>query len=274
MLIILIFLSLFFPTTNIFLQISILRKYKKVQYNSDYFREILTYSPSEVFYIYNKNFSNKMEYNYFPAMKFKDLFLINLLKMHLLNYIDIDFSDKNNFKVIKKDIMILDEEYAAINNYIFSSITSDKEITLYEIYRHIGDYYNNTFFKNWEELIQKKIRSRGYYDGNFITFHQEQIKKLYKINIPIIVILNLIIFFFSFRMGLLMLVLFPAFLFCGYQESKYHKVISDKGIYEYRKIMALKKFLEDFSVMENKTPEYTKLLEDYIIYAHIFNLTK
>ena len=43
-------------------------------------------------------------------------------------------------------------------------------------------------------------------------------------------------------------------------------------IYEYKKIKALKKFLTDFTIIEERPPEYVKLLEDYIVYASIFDL--
>ena len=46
-------LGLVFPSANIFFHLAILKKYKKVQYESEYYRDMLTYSPSEIFYIYN-----------------------------------------------------------------------------------------------------------------------------------------------------------------------------------------------------------------------------
>lgn len=275
LLIVLIFLHLFFPTANVFLHIAILKKYKKVQYNADYFRDILSYSPSEIFYIYNhRNIIHRLIDFRFPLLKFKKLFLINLLKMDLLNYIDIDFKDKNNFTIIKKDVIFFDKEYKLIYDFIFTEITQKKEITLYEIYKYIDENYQNKFFTKWYQLIQSKLNKRGYYEGNFITFHEDKIRNLYKINIPIIIILNIVLFFFSFKFAVLMIFVFSGFLFFGYEESKYHKIVSDSGIYEYRKIKALKRFLKDFSVMNERTPEYTKLLEDYVIYANIFNLTK
>lgn len=272
--IILLFLSLFFPSANIFFHIGIQKKYKRINYEAEYFRNILSYSPSEIYYIYNKNFGVKNKFGIFKMYKFRKLFLINLLKMDLLGYINIDFTDKNNFKITKKDVIILDEEYKFINDYIFGCITSNNEISLYEIYDYINEHYKETVFKNWDEFIQKKIRRRGFYDGNFITFYGDKIKSYYKITIPIIAIINLFVIVIAFNFGIALIFVFALFLICGYYETKNIKVISDVGIYEYRKMIALKKFLKDFSIIDERGPEYSQILEDYIVYASIFNMLK
>lgn len=272
--IIYLFLSLFFPRVNIFFQIGIHKKYKRVRYESEYFRNILTYSPSEIFYIYNKNFKLKNKFGIFKMSKFRKLFLINLLKMELLGYINIDFTDKCNFKIIKKDVLILDEEYKFVNNYIFGCITTNKEITLYEIYDYINQNYKEKHFEEWDDFIQRKIRKRGFYDGNFVTFYGDKIKTFYKITIPIIVIINLFLIFIEFQVGIILIFVFTLFLVFGYYEAKNIKVISDAGVYEYRKMLALKKFLKDFSIIDERGYEYSQILEEYVVYASIFNMLK
>ncbi len=272
--IIYLWLILFFPRLNIFFILGILRKYKKVQYESEYFRDILTYSPSEIFYIYNKNFKNNIKGKLLKRCKFKKLFLINLLKMNLLGYINIDFKDKNNFKIIKKDYFILDEEYKFINEFIFNRITKNNEITLYEIYNYVDKNFEEEHFQKWDQFIEKKVVSRGFYDGNFANFYADELKKFYKISIPIAIIINLFAFIISINLGILILILFPLFLISGYYATKQIKIISDQAIYEYRKMVALKKFLKDFSIINKRTHEYTKILDDYIVYANIFNIKK
>ncbi len=270
--IIYLWLILFFPRLNIFFMLGILRKYKKVQYESEYFRDILTYSPSEIFYIYNKNFKNNIKGKLLKKCKFKKLFLINLLKMNLLGYINIDFKDKNNFKIIKKDYFILDEEYKFINEFIFNRITKNNEITLYEIYNYVDKNFEEEHFQKWDQFIEKKVVSRGFYDGNFANFYADELKKFYKISIPIAIIISLFAFIISINLGILLLI--PLFLISGYYATKQIKIISDQAIYEYRKMVALKKFLKDFSIINERPHEYTKILDDYIVYANIFNIKK
>lgn len=269
-----VFLGLFFPSANIFFQIGILKKYKKIQFESSYYRDILSYSPSEIFYIYKKNIKEQIEKVNLMDKNYEKLILINLLKMELLGYIDIDYSNRDDFHIIAKDILILDEEYSLLYNFIFNKITHEKEINLFEIYNY---FYNNsdiTFLLKWDNLIKEKIRKKGFYEGNFITFYGDKIKKYYTIVIPILIIINLILILISFKFGLIMIPIFVVFLILGYYETKSLKVVSDIGVYEYRKIMALKNFLKDFSIVKERGPEYVKLLEDYIIYANIFDMSK
>ena len=73
-------------------------------------------------------------------------------------------------------------------------------------------------------------------------------------------------------MGIMAIFVFPIFLIFGYLDSKNIKVQSNRSIYEYKKIMALKKFLKDFTIINERGPEYVEILEDYIVYAAIFDM--
>ena len=77
--------------------------------------------------------------------------------MELLGYVDIDFENKENFKIIKKDVVILEDEYKMINNYIFDNIASTNEITLYEIYDYLDRNYINNVKKKVQEVLDRKM---------------------------------------------------------------------------------------------------------------------
>ena len=76
----------------------------------------------------------------------------------------------------------------------------------------------------------------------------------------------------DYETGLGYLVLNSAYIVTGYYKSKDLKTHTSWSIYEYKKIKALKKFLKEFTLIEEKPPEYIKLLEDYIVYAAIFDM--
>jgi len=261
--------SLCIPGMSFFLLSGIKIYYKKIRYESQYFRDILSYTPSEIYYINNKGFTKKLNGQYYLTSKLKKLFLINLLKMNLLGYITIDFSNKDNFKIIKKDIIILDEEYKIIYDYIFSSVTYNSEIRLYDIYDYIDIHYNDDFFEKWDNLIKKGLIRKGFKPGNLITFYGDKMKTYYTVVIFIIVIFCL---FAPTRAKVIVLCTSPLFLIAGYFESKNIKVYSKYAIYEYKKIKAMKKFLKDFSIVRERGTEYSKVLEDYIVYASIFDM--
>lgn len=270
--VIMMIVSLFFPSANIFFQIGIMKKYARVHYESEYFRDILTYSPSEILYIYNKCFKFKNNFVTFKMKKIRKLFSINLLKMNLLGYVDIDFNNKPNFKVIRKDVIILDKEYKFIYDYIWGSITAENEIFLYDIYDYVNQNYRCQEFLKWNELILNKLKKRGYYIGDFVQFYGDKIKIFYLFTIPIAFVLNVLVALVSLKTAFFVSCLFVLFFIVGYYETKNIKVLSNIGIYEYRKIIALKRFLKHFSTFDNRGPEYSKLMEDYVVYASIFNL--
>lgn len=269
---------MFIPGMNIFFYLAVKLSYRKIRYESEYFRDILSYSPSEIYYIYHhnfdKNFFMDVEAKSSLISRFKKLFYINLLKMNLLGYVTIDFSDQKNFKIIKNDVLILEEEYQMIYNFLFSYITYHNEISLFNIYRFVEEHYDCDFFCDWDNFIKESIRERGlFYRSNFIEVYGDKIKWYYVIIVPILLLLSLFIYSNNIRIALFMFFTFLVFLICGYWVSKsVIKVYSNYTVYEYRKIKALKKFLKDFSIVEERSVEYIRVLDDYIVYASIFDM--
>lgn len=266
-------ISLLIPSANIFFHFTILRNYRKIRFESEYFRDILSYSPSEILYIYDKDYRNNKLDSYGMISKYKKMFYINLLKMNLLGYITIDFSKGNNFEIKKKDVIILDDEYKLIYDYIFTYITNDSKIMLYDINDYVEkNYKNNSFFKTWDKLVRNKLNMCGFYSTDFITAQGDDIKRYYSVVIPILIIIDLFFLITNPGMGMILLFAFPFLAVFGYLESKNMKIMSNRSIYEYKKIKALKKFLEDFTIIEERSIEYIKILEDYVVYAAIFDM--
>lgn len=214
-------LSLFIPSANIFFHFAILRNHLKIRFDAEYYRDILSYSPSEILYIYDRDYRNNKLDTYGIINKYKKMFYINLLKMYLLGYIKIDFSNGDNFEIIKNEVLILDEEYKMIYDYIFTTITKENKITLYEINNFVEEnYQNNLFFKKWHHLINKKMNMNGFYSTDFITAQGSVIKKYYIFVIICLVCLDIYFLITSFSFGVLCLFIFPLLVICGYYDSK------------------------------------------------------
>lgn len=269
-----IFISIFFISINPYTLILKRTKIRKIKYDNDYYRDILKHSPSEIFYIYNKNFVNDGKDKVWKMQKFRKLFLINLLKMDLLNYIDIDFKNKDNLLITKKDNLVLDDEYKLIYDCLFSRITWDAKIYLYDIYDFVNENIDDQFFETWENCIQNKLHKNKFYRGNIISLYGNKIKYYYLVNIPIISYIVIGNFNNSISDGFGMLWLCLGLLLIGFVEALNHKVLSEYGKLEYQKIKALEKFLKDFSKIDEKDLEYSLILEDYIVYAIIFDKIK
>ena len=71
-----ILITLIEPTSNPIFKLLILRDYKKVEFNSEYYRNILKYSPSEILFILEKGFSNEKLNSYGLINKYKTFFYI------------------------------------------------------------------------------------------------------------------------------------------------------------------------------------------------------
>ena len=266
-------LSLFIPSANIFFHFAILKRHRKIRYEVEYYRDVLVYSPSEILYIYNRNYRNNRLDSYGLIVKYQKLFYINLLKMYLLGYIKIDFSKGDNFEIIKKDVLILDKEYKMIYDYIFNVITKEQKIMLYDINNYVEENYkNDSFFKEWHKLIVKSLSMCGFYSTDFITAQGDIMKKYYIFVFVVLALLDLYLLITIPSLGVFCLFVFPLLVIVGYYESKNIRISSNRSIYEYKKIKALKKFLKDFTIIEERPPEYVKLLEDYIVYAAIFDM--
>ena len=159
--------------------------------------------------------------------------------------------------------------------YMFYLEAGENEITLYELYDFINKNINGEHFKKWDEIIQIKISRRGFVFDNFGTFYNDKIKFYYKISLIISLIL------YAFFLSILdistagaILIGLPCFFTIEYNEAKRLKVMSSSGFYEHQKIKALKKFLKHFSIIDERSPEYSQILDDYIVYANIFDLQK
>lgn len=170
-------------------------------------------------------------------------------------------------KIIKNDVIILDKEYKMVYDYIFSIITKENEIWLNDINNYVEYNYNDEFFMKWNYFINNSLSMRGFYTTDFIRFQKDAIIKYYKIVIPILILITLYLLIILPSMGIMAIFVFPIFLIFGYLDSKNIKVQSNRSIYEYKKIMALKKFLKDFTIINERGPEYVEILEDYIVYA-------
>lgn len=261
------------PTSNIFFKFLILNNSKKIHFESKYYRDILKYSPSEVLFIIEKGYSNDKLNSYGLINKYKKMFYVNVLKMYLLGYINIDFSKGKNFEIIKNDVLILDVEYKLIYDYIFNTITSSNKTMLDDINNFVEEnYQDNYFFEEWDNLIRKKLSRNGFWSTSFVDSYGKVVKKYYFVCIIILLLIDILFLIFIPQLGLAYLFVYCALGVQGYNDIKKMKLSSNWSIYEYKKVKALKRFLRDFTIIEERPPEYIKILEDYIVYAAIFDM--
>lgn len=160
-----------------------------------------------------------------------------------------------------------------------SIVYTGKDITgLTESQKYIVEYY----FKNaeafdfikWRNLVVEEAKAKGYVkEGRSINLETEEFKrKTGKIAIFIIIgviILNVL------NLELLLALLYPMMMPFGvvvlfilaYRRSNVNVELTKKGIEEQEKLVKLRKFLMDFSSLEESNEEAATIWEDYLIYA-------
>ena len=160
-----------------------------------------------------------------------------------------------------------------IYDYIFNTITKKTKIMINDINNYVEEnYQNNSFFEEWDKLVREKLTFNGFYSNDFITRHSNIVKKYYIFGSVFLLVLNFFLLINDPKTGLNHLFFYSICVVLGYYKNKNIKMFSNWSVYEYKKVKSLKKFLNDFTIIEERSPEYVKLLEDYMVYAAIFDM--
>ena len=118
-------------------------------------------------------------------------------------------------------------------------------------------------FKKVEIIVKKSQEQEGNYNKELITKYQSWAMKgaLYIFLIMISII----------AMWLLVVPAIIASIYCFKIASRYN-TLTEKGINEKEKLRGLKKYMEDFSMMKEKSVPELILWEKYLVYATVFGI--
>lgn len=177
---------------------------------------------------------------------------------------------KTNYKftLINRDNLNDTENYLV--DFLFETVGKNNEFTSNELKSYASSTKTcNTFMRTytkWKESVIKDGKSQGFYDklpGKFSSGF-------------IMLFLAFIIYFiknlFNVSAILPSTLVFAAIIFIIYIAAIKRK--SEKGIEDYTKWKAFKKFLTDFGKFDTKELPEIILWERYLVYATIFGLAK
>ena len=118
-------------------------------------------------------------------------------------------------------------------------------------------------FKKVEIIVKKSQEQEGNYNKELITKYQSWAMKgaLYIFFIMISII----------AMWILVIPSIIASIYCFKIASRYN-TLTEKGINEKEKLRGLKKYMEDFSMMKEKSVPELILWEKYLVYATVFGI--
>ena len=243
-----------------------IKKYKPEQ-ELEYYRELpeKNTTPGEAVYILEE------PYNSFTS-KFGKIFSATILELKLKGCLDlrVEKEDKKKEKIyiikVKRIDDSLKREQQAILNFISNAYKSKKEIEIKDLEKYITSHSSSVqkLIKQTEKDIENELLK----DGKYTKTAKEEHKKYGNICGAY--------FFGAFMTFSWAFPLAAILLINGILCLKIRKrinVLTQKGINEKEKWKGLKKYMEDFSLLNEKEVPAIEVWEHYLVYATAFGIS-
>lgn len=192
-------------------------------------------------------------------VNYKDAIMASLFSLKLRKYLDIK---DNKIIILKNTEGLLENEKLILNSHRF--------------------IFTSTEFKErWLKLVEEDAYNKGFITKRETAKTAEKYEVILGVFIFITVVLAILASIFPLftKIAIYFYSLMAAVGLIYICLSIIEKIIYDRnktiktteGFELYNKLLGLKKFLKDFSIIDNREKEELLLWEDYIIYAIIFD---
>lgn len=244
-----------------------LNKYKPEQ-ELEYFRDLPQESvtPGEALYILEE------PYSIFTS-QFGNIFSATLLNLDLKKFIElrVEKSEKGKDKIyirkLKPATPELKEDEAEVLNFVYKVDKEKEEITLKSLEKYIEQH--STLIQKLIERIQKAIETQLEKENRFNKKEKEEYTKYRGIELTYLVsAIITLLWLFPFSIVLLI-----NGVVCSKIKKKIN-VLTQKGINEKEKWKGMKKYMEDFSLLDEKEVPAIEVWERYLVYATAFGIAE
>ncbi len=246
-------------------KLSSIKKYVPEQ-NLDYYRDLpeKDATPGEAVYIL------KEPYNAF-SRHFGKIFSATLLDLKLKDYIDlrVEKTEKNKdkiyFKKLKESDSNLKGDEKRILDFAYKAFGKETEIEIKTLEKYIEKHPAGV-----EALIngcQKAIESQLKESGIFDKKQKEEFSNYAGLS-GVYYVFAIITLFWAFPLAIVLLI---NGLLCG-SIKKRANVLTQKGVDSKEKWKGLKKYMEDFSLLNEKEIPAIEVWEHYLVYATAFGI--
>ncbi len=272
-------------------------KLKQIKlYNTkyEYFREIPNEdsSPGRAAFLLNSSFQvehgdfNKIFAATILDLKYKGYIDIKekVLKNETIQYIELldnTKTYKGKQKYIKTEIKELSKDENMILDYIISLTNEEGILPITDINGHIN--YNDANKSEFIELassVYSKIEVIETLNGNVRKVNSEKRKRIHgeyswdiSVNIGIIILVFALTWFFLNLLFMIIAILPIISLVLLYRIKRVTYYLSEKGLEESQKWQGLKKYLEDYSLLNEKRTRDLGLWEQFLVYATAFGIS-
>ncbi len=258
-------------------------KYRRNNSGLKYFREIpneKNATPSRAAYLYYFMKSNSYISSYIPQ-----LFSATMLDLALKGYIEFERIDEKDFSIIikNKSVVELEPDERVFFNIILRAAKSDNYITTKQLTNYTKIFYEQLH----NELSSIESIVRLYHESeNNIDEERKKVNSYWNkktviwwiVFFCISCILLPVFFSGGFEYGLiplLILIFGPVVLAIKcLRNSSRISILSDKGAEECLQWKALKNYMTDFSLLNEKQVPDLGLWEKFLVYATAFGISK
>ena len=241
----------------------------KLEYYRDIPNENAT--PGEVYMITNI----KSSLNSFFATTVGNIFSATILDLTLKGYLEIKQEKdgkKENIKIktLKDTTNELKEDEILIYNFIKKAINQKEEIELKELEKYITKNPTQVekLIENIHKNVKKQLKEEKLIDNEILKQYKDYQEKQ-------------LLYFFAAIFGFaLIIILLPVIITiimnivaCG-RILKRLKILSQKGIEEKEKWDGLKRYMENFSMLDRREVPELVIWEKYLVYATVFGIAE
>lgn len=257
-------LSISYYIVLLIIWIYVYKKYdkeRKPKFNLEYNREFIDdYNVEVVDYLMN----NAVTPNAMSAS------IMNLIYKKNIKAEKIE-NEKNSYKFILLNRDNLNDTENLLVDFLFLKVGENNEFSTKDLKKYASSTKTcNTFmnsYTSWKQSVINDGKKQGFYD---------KLNDRFKYGFLMLILSFLIMFVGTFIFHVESLLLSSLF-FVGIIFFVYVCVIrrkSEKGIEDYTKWMAFKRFLKDFGTFNIKELPEIVLWERYLVYATVFGLAK
>ena len=222
-------------------------------------------TPGEAIFLLEKQYSS---FN----IHFSQIFSSTLLNLSLKKYIDLKVDttkkDKDAIKIINlnKEITDLKDDEKEILEFVLKAIGTKEEIIMQDLEKYITKHSSSItkLIEKTHKNVKNTMKQNNYFDEKEYNKYN---------NYSIKMILYIIGAIFSILLVLLSIVFIINAVYC-YKIMKKINVLTQAGLDQKEMWKGLKKYMEDFSLLnEREVPELI-LWEKYLVYATAFGISE
>lgn len=247
-----------------------------------YYREIprKNATPAQALFVYRNTPSD------FTAKEMGRIFSATLLHLSLKKYIEFEINpeNKNNItiKILKKEAEDLERSEEEVLQYVVEAAKTQDKITIKELEKYMKRYYTSLISTkdDIEKSTKKELEQNGIYNEKEAKekskYTTSTFAGIFSIGMIAVMLLPFLIQYIYGKVllaGLVALILLAIVKsIATYQYCKKLNLFTEKGLNEQEMWKGLKKYMEEFSLLDKREVPELIIWEEFLVYATVFGI--